>query len=158
MTHTQNLCSAMNPSKVHTHTHTAVNTHTHTVNTHTHGAVGSHLCCGTQGAVGGSVPCSRAPRRGIEGGENAVHSLPPSTIPAGPETQTPTLTIRPRLPQANSILEWKLLVKYIQVYKILANIILAWITINNTILAIIILANNITLNINNVIQNGTNRQ
>ncbi len=28
------------------------------------------------GAVGGSVPCSRAPRRGIEGGENAVHSLP----------------------------------------------------------------------------------
>ncbi len=29
------------------------------------------------GAVGGSVPCSRALRRGIEGGERAVHSLPP---------------------------------------------------------------------------------
>ncbi len=29
------------------------------VNTHTPGAVGSHLCCGAQGAVGGSVSCSR---------------------------------------------------------------------------------------------------
>ncbi len=40
------------PIQVHTHTHT---THTHT---NTRGAVGSHLCCGTQGAVGGLVPCS----------------------------------------------------------------------------------------------------
>ncbi len=40
VTHTQNLCSAINPSKV--HTHTAVNTHTHT--------------------VGGSVSYSRAPQ------------------------------------------------------------------------------------------------
>ncbi len=32
VTHTQNLCSAINPSKV--RTHTVVNTHTHTVNTH----------------------------------------------------------------------------------------------------------------------------
>ncbi len=31
VTHTQNLCSAFNPSKC---THTVVNTHTHTVNTH----------------------------------------------------------------------------------------------------------------------------
>ncbi len=40
----------------------------HTTNTHrehTPGAVGSHLCCGAQGAVGGSVPCSRAPCLGI---------------------------------------------------------------------------------------------
>ncbi len=51
--HTQNLCSAFNPSKC---THIAVNTHT--VN-HTPGAVGSLLCCGAWGAVGGSVPCSR---------------------------------------------------------------------------------------------------
>uniref|UniRef100_A0A672NBY8 Palmitoyltransferase n=1 Tax=Sinocyclocheilus grahami TaxID=75366 RepID=A0A672NBY8_SINGR len=29
---------------------------------HTPGAVGSHLCCGARGAVGGSVPCSRAPQ------------------------------------------------------------------------------------------------
>ncbi len=42
--HTRNLCSAFNPSKVHTHTHTPW-THTHTVNTHTPGAVGSHLYC-----------------------------------------------------------------------------------------------------------------
>ncbi len=41
-------------------THTAVNTHTH--REHTPGAVGSHLCCGARGAVGGSVPCSRAPQ------------------------------------------------------------------------------------------------
>ncbi len=37
--------------------------------THTHTAVGSHL-------FGGSVPCSWAPCRGIEGEEGAVHSLP----------------------------------------------------------------------------------
>ncbi len=51
VTHTRNLCSAFNPSKVHTHS-----------SEHTHGAVGSHLCCGARGAVGGSVPCSRAPQ------------------------------------------------------------------------------------------------
>ncbi len=64
------------PIQVHTHTHTntrgAVGSHlccgtqgavgglvpcSHT-HTHTHGAVGSPLCCGTQGAVGGLVPCS----------------------------------------------------------------------------------------------------
>ncbi len=49
-THTWNLCSAFNPSKC---THTAVSSE------HTHGAVGSQ-CCGARGAVGGSVPCSRA--------------------------------------------------------------------------------------------------
>ncbi len=48
VTHTRNLCSAVNPSKVHTQS-----------SDHTHGAVGSHLCCGARGAVGGSVPCSR---------------------------------------------------------------------------------------------------
>ncbi len=51
-------------------THTAVNTHT--VNTHpeqwthtqqwTHTRSSGHLCCGARGAVGGSVPCSRAPQ------------------------------------------------------------------------------------------------
>ncbi len=55
---------------------------------HTPGAVGRHLWCGIRGAVGGLVPCSRAPRRGIEGGESAVHSLPSSTIPAGLELTT----------------------------------------------------------------------
>ncbi len=45
VTHTQNLCSAINPSKVHTHS----SEHTHCE--HTPGAVGSHLCCSTRGAV-----------------------------------------------------------------------------------------------------------
>ncbi len=37
--------------------HTQQWTHTH--REHTPGAVGSHLCCGTREAVGGSVPCSK---------------------------------------------------------------------------------------------------
>ncbi len=48
VTHTQNLCSAFNTSKVHTHSSEP-----------TPGAVGSFLCCGARGAVGDSVPCSR---------------------------------------------------------------------------------------------------
>ncbi len=62
VSHTCNLCSALNPSKW---THTAVrseethtHTHTHTHCEHTPGAVGSQ-CCGARGAVGGSVPYSR---------------------------------------------------------------------------------------------------
>ncbi len=89
------------PIQVHTHS----SEHTHTHREHTPGAVGSHLCCGAQGAVGGSVPCSRAPRRGIECGEIAVHLLPPPTIPAGPRLELATFrlwvrisTIRPQLP------------------------------------------------------------
>ncbi len=38
--------------------HLTVNTHTH--REHTPGEVGSHLCCGPRGAVGGSVSFSRA--------------------------------------------------------------------------------------------------
>ncbi len=84
-------------------THTAVNTHTHTPWTHTWGR---HLCFGTRGAVGGSVPCSMAPRRGIEDGESAGHSLPPTynscwTWDSNPQSldyESNSLTIRPRLP------------------------------------------------------------
>ncbi len=85
VTHTLNLCSAINPSKV--HTHTAVNTHP---------APGEQLGvrCLAQGHLS----------HGIEGEESAVHSLPPPTIPAGPETLTQplgyesnSLTIRPHL-------------------------------------------------------------
>ncbi len=81
VTHTRNLCSAINPSKVQTHS----SEHTHTVNTHPEqwaaiyaAAPGEQLGvrCLAQGLL----------RRGIEGGESAVHSLPPPTIPAGPET------------------------------------------------------------------------
>ncbi len=79
-----NLCSAFNPSQVHTHS-------------------SEH----TPGAVEGSVPCSRAPQSCIEVRE-AVHSLPPPTIPPGPRLkpapqplgyESDSLTIRPRLPQ-----------------------------------------------------------
>ncbi len=49
--------------------HTAVNTH----HEHTPGAVGSHLCCGARGAVGGSVPCSRAPQSWYWGWERALY-------------------------------------------------------------------------------------
>ncbi len=95
-THTQwtHTRSSEHTQWTHTHTHCE---HTHT---HTHGAVGSHICCGARGAVGGSVPCSR-----VEGGESAVHSLPPPTIPAGPRLEPTTFelrvllsNIRPRLP------------------------------------------------------------
>ncbi len=55
--------------------------------------MGTHLYCGAQGAVGGSVPCSRVPHRGIEGGESAVHSLPPLIIPAGRRLELTTFRL-----------------------------------------------------------------
>ncbi len=45
----------------------------------------------------GSVLCSREPRRGIEGGESTVHSLPPPTIPAGPRLELTTFWLWVRL-------------------------------------------------------------
>ncbi len=80
-------------------THTAVNTHTHTYTyrEHTPGAVGSYLCCGAQGAVGGSCLAQGHLSRGIEGGESAVHSLPPPTIPAGPRLELATFRLQVRL-------------------------------------------------------------
>ncbi len=74
------------PYKVHTHS----SEHTYTVNTHPEqwaaiyaAAPGEQLGvrCLAQGHLS----------RGIEGGESAVHSLPPPTIPAGPETRTRNL-------------------------------------------------------------------
>ncbi len=74
--------------------------HTHTVNTHPEqwaaiyaAASGEQLGvrCLAQGHLS----------RGIEGGESAVHSLPPPTIPAGLQPldyESDYLTIRPRLP------------------------------------------------------------
>ncbi len=91
-------------------THPSVHTQqwTHTHREHTPRAVGSHLCCGARGTV--EVQCLAQGSHlshGIEGGESAVHSLPPPTIPAGPETRTRnlsiTLTIRPRLPQTDGV-------------------------------------------------------
>ncbi len=100
VTHTQNLCSAFNPSKC---THTQQWTHTHTVNTHS----------GSQwGAVGGSVPCSRVSPQSWywrwRGGESAGYSLPPPatdncwrTWDSNPQPsgyKSDSLSIRPRLP------------------------------------------------------------
>ncbi len=86
VTHTRNLCSAFIPSKVHTHS----SEHTHTVNTH------PEQWAAIYAAVPGEqlgVRCLAQGHlsRGIEGGESTVHSLPPPTIPAGPETRTRNL-------------------------------------------------------------------
>ncbi len=82
VTHTWNLCSAFNPSKC---THTVVNIHQEqwAANAAAPGeqlgvrclAQGSHLS------------------RGIEGGESAGYSLPPPTIPDGPEIRTHDLQV-----------------------------------------------------------------
>ncbi len=61
VTHTLNLCSAFNPSKVHIHS----SKHSHCE--HTPGIVGSHLCCSARGAVGGLVSCSSAPQLWFRG-------------------------------------------------------------------------------------------
>ncbi len=82
------LC--INPSKVHTH-FSELNTHTHTVNTP--GAVRSHLCCGAWGAVGGLVPCSRAPCCGIGGGRERCTFTPPTYNSCRTETRTCNLSI-----------------------------------------------------------------
>ncbi len=86
VTHTRNLCSAINPSKVHTHT---VNTHPEQWAAIYAAAPGEQLGvrCLAQGHLS----------RGIEGGESAVHSLPPPTIPAGPRLELATFGFRVRL-------------------------------------------------------------
>ncbi len=91
------LCSAFTHPKC---THTAVNIHT-TVNTHPE--QWAAIYGGAQGALGGSVPCSRDLSRGIEGEESAGHSPPPQFLPARDSDSQPldyesnSLTIRPRL-------------------------------------------------------------
>ncbi len=94
VTYTRNLCSAINPSKV--HTHSSEHTHTHTVNTHPEqwaaiyaAAPGEQLevRCLAQGHLS----------RGIEGGESAGYSHPPPTIPAGPRLELTTFGLRVRL-------------------------------------------------------------
>ncbi len=70
-------------------TQTAVNTHTHTP-----AAVGRHLCCGTWVAVewfGALLKGTSFVVLKVE--ESAVLSLPPPTIPAGPETRTRNLWV-----------------------------------------------------------------
>ncbi len=66
--------------------HTQQWTHTHCE--HTPGAVGSHLCSGTRGAVGGSVPCSRAPQSWYWRRRERCTFTPPTYNPCRPETRT----------------------------------------------------------------------
>ncbi len=102
VTHTQNLCSAFNPSKC---THTVVNTHTHT---HTPVAVGSHIAAAPGEQLG--VRCLAQGShlsRGIEGGESAGYSLPPPKIFAGPET---------RIQCAGCVSLWPGKQTYLQIY------------------------------------------
>ncbi len=82
VTHTRNLCSAFNPSMC---THTVLNTHPEQWAANA-AAPGEQL--GVRCLAQGS-PLSR----GIEGGESAGYSLPPPTIPAGPETRTRNLRV-----------------------------------------------------------------
>ncbi len=65
---------------------------------HTPGAVGSLLCCSTQGSVGGSGFFTQGTHLslGIKGGENARSLLPPPKIPAGPEIWTHNLRLQVR--------------------------------------------------------------
>ncbi len=116
MTHTRNLCSVFNPSKVHTRTHTHAHTHAHTyAHAHTHAHTHTHTVnthpeqCIYAAAPGEQLGVRFLAQghisRGIEGGESAVHLLPPPTIPAGPRLELANIglwvrfsTIRPQLP------------------------------------------------------------
>ncbi len=79
--------------------------HTHS-NEHTPRAVGSHLCCGARGAVGGSVSCSRTPQSWYWGWRARCTFTPPTynscrtwDSNSQPLDYEPnSLTIRPRLP------------------------------------------------------------
>ncbi len=78
--------------------------HTHS-SEHTPGAVGNHLSCGARGAVGGSLPCSRAPRVWCWGWRERWTFPPPTYNPCQYRDSNPralgyesdSLTIRPRL-------------------------------------------------------------
>ncbi len=95
--------------------HTQQWTHTHTHREHTTGAVGSHLCCDARAAVGGSVPCSRAPQSWYWRWKRALYIHSPhlqfllawdsNPQPLGYESNF--LTIRPRLPLFNVMHEKK---------------------------------------------------
>ncbi len=94
VTHTLNSCSAFNPSKVHTHS----SEHTHTMNTHLEqwaaiyaAAPGEQL--GVRCLAQGHLSCGIEGGETLNSGESAVHSFPPPTIPAGPETRTHNLWV-----------------------------------------------------------------
>ncbi len=75
------------PSKVHTHS----SEHTHTVNTH------PEQWAAIYAAAPGEQLGVRCLAQGIEGGESAVHSLPPPTIPADQRLELATFGYRVQL-------------------------------------------------------------
>ncbi len=85
VTRTQNLCSAFNPSKE--HTHTEVNTHTHMEQWAAIYAVAPGEQLGVRCLAQGHHS------HGIEGGKSTVHSLPPPIIPAGPRLKLATFRL-----------------------------------------------------------------
>ncbi len=88
VTHIRNWSSAFNPSKC---THTAVSSeHTHCE--HTPGAVGNH-CSSAREAIGGSVPCSRAPQPWYWRWRECCSFTIPTFNPCRPETRTRNLWI-----------------------------------------------------------------
>ncbi len=89
VTHTRNLCSAFNPSNVHTHS----SEHTHTHREHTPGAVGSHLMRhpGSSWGFGALLKGTSVVVLKVE--ESTVDSFPPPTIPAVPGTRTRSLWV-----------------------------------------------------------------
>ncbi len=86
VTHTRNSCSAFTYPK-----HARARTHTHT-HTHTEQWVADTVAPGEQIGVRCLAQGSHL-SRGIEGGESAVHSLPPPTIPAGPRLEITTFRL-----------------------------------------------------------------
>ncbi len=103
VTHTRNLCSAINPSKV--HTHSSKHTHTHTVNTHPQQWAASTVAPGEQ--LGVRCLAQGLLSRGIEGGERAlyIHSPQQQFLPARDSNsqsyESDSLTIRPQLPRSD---------------------------------------------------------
>ncbi len=85
------LSASIYPSKVHTHS---------SEHTHTHPEQWATVCTAATGEQLGVRGLSLAQghlSRGIEGGESAVHSLPPLTISASPRLELATFELRVRL-------------------------------------------------------------
>ncbi len=94
VTNTQNLCSAINLSRV--HTHSSGHTHTHTMNTHLEQRAAIYaLAPGEQLGVWCLAQGNLI--HGIEGGESAVHLLLLPTILAGLRLELTTFELRVRL-------------------------------------------------------------
>ncbi len=87
VTHTRNLCSAFNPSKVHIHS-----------SEHTHPEQWAAIYAAAPGEqLGVWFLAQRILSHGIEEEESAAHSLPPPTIPAGPRLELATFRLQVQL-------------------------------------------------------------